>query len=267
MKAYVLSLPRDRERFAMFERELSAALPGCTFEIPEMYDVTGYTGKDLSRVYDREKTLAVNRREIGRREIGNILSQQFVYERVIAEGRPYGLIFEDDVMLSRRLQGALPFIEAWFAQRISKPVVLLLSQPSTYRFWQSRPLGDGLHRVCPVLAASGNYAYMLNPAAARRLLAFNRPICHHPDAWSTYNKKSVVRVYAILPFLAGNHDFDRKKSNLSQERHDMWHQANARMGQTSRLERSACLARHVLTQVHYLATGVTRIKERTNTGL
>ena len=260
MRIFVLSLPKDGEKLERFRSELARTLPGEVFEIPEMFNARLFSEKRIAEVYDKEKTIKNYEAEIGKGEIGNILSQQSIFEKIAEEEEGVAAIFEDDAKISDRLKEAIPYILNWLSTNKHRPIALLLSQPSTYRLWQSTSLGDGKHRVVKVLSASGNYGYIVNAKGAKSLLALNRPISRHP-------KTKKINVFSIYPFLVGNYDFDRKHSNLSKERYDMWHAARKENDKVGLGLRLSWIARYYCTRLMECLTGVTSVQERSNDGL
>lgn len=268
MRIFVLSLPKDRDKLERFRADLARLLPGSAFAIPEMYDARLFSERQLASVYSREGALANYGREIGKGEIGNIMSQQSVFASIQGEARECALIFEDDAKLGPRLTQAMPHIQEWLDRHAETPVALLLTQPSKYRVWGSGPLGDGRHRIARVFAASGNYGFIVNAKGAQALLELNTPISRHPDDWAFYHKTGKLRVCAVHPFLVGNYDFGRARSNLSAERYAMWQASNS--DQPVRPAWPLRLRRAVSSRLQRLferLTGVVVVAERSNKGL
>lgn len=92
---FVINLDKDIERLRFMDEQLTRL--GITYtRQPAIYGKTHTTTVDE---YDEAKAVAATGHALLPGELGCALSHRVVYERIVAEGVPFALVLEDDVVL------------------------------------------------------------------------------------------------------------------------------------------------------------------------
>lgn len=170
-------------------------------EIVEAVSGNALSPEQVASMYDATAARATCGRELTRGEIGCALSHQSIHRRVIEQSLPWAVVMEDDTLIGRDFR---PVLEAIVASlEAQAPVVYLFSHVDRYTNWGRRRLRPGKHWLVTPVRAYGGHCYLVTAAAARALLAANRPIRFPVDYWMTYRKKGAVNVRAVVPYCAG----------------------------------------------------------------
>lgn len=150
-------------------------------------------------------------RTLNKGEIGCALSHRKCYERIILSQNEYALVLEDDISIMRELRVLIdlrPQID--LIMNTPKPTICFLS--GDYWFWEGR---EG---ITSVFSAVGAYAYLINKAAARKILEQDKTYTVADD-WD-YVKVLKVRYFAIKPYIF---DANLKMDLLSTDvKQDQW---------------------------------------------
>lgn len=191
--SYIVNLPADTAR----RKYMDGSLSGLSFL--EYRFIEAVYGKSLQKdELEAQFNLQESYRRYGRSltagEIGCTLSHFKCYRTLLADDKPYVLILEDDVTISRdfsiaeQIASALPADEPW---------VLFLS--ADYWYTSLRKLNNDIS-LAKVYDAVGTYAYMINRKGAELLLKKNiRPSCV-ADNWSLYRQQG-LKLYSVKPYM------------------------------------------------------------------
>ena len=154
-------------------------------------------------------------REMNAGEVGCALSHRKAYKEFIDSNEPYALFLEDDISILRDLnQLDLSAIDS--VLQVFQPKALMLS--GDYSYYKKKP-------IVRLYSAVGAYAYILNRAAARRILSLDPPCCVADD-WMFYKRKG-IRLYAVCPYMVdANVKMDLLGSDVKQ---DSWSIDRSRM--------------------------------------
>ena len=156
--------------------------------------------------FDYDGSKKVYGRTLNAGEVGCALSHRSVYERVLKGSEPYALVFEDDIAIQHDLN-LMPLEKIDKTMRSSRPRVLMLS--GDFSFYRKRP-------VIKIYSAVGAYAYLINKAAAKRILSINPPCCVADD-WLYYKRKG-LRLYAVYPYMVdANLNMETLSSDVKQD--------------------------------------------------
>ena len=125
---------------------------------------------------------------------------------VLKGNEPYALVLEDDIAIQRDLN-SLDLKEVDRILNTSKPRVLMLS--GDYCFYRKRPF-------IKTVFALGAYAYIINKAAAQRILGMNKACCVADD-WVFYRRKG-LRLFAVYPYMIdANLNMELLSSDVKQD--------------------------------------------------
>jgi glycosyl transferase family 25 len=238
-KIYVITLERAKDRQAEFQKSLA----GIDYEVVYGVDKLSMSMDSLreSGEYHRERAMKLNRyvieRELTLGQIACSLSHRSIYERMVKEGVPNALIFEDDATpISanlHRLEATLNDLpKHWellylgyttHETPISKPRELLYK--ALYAVWHGhkyrwrkkdvdflfpRPFSNHLYKAgyhdC-------THAYALSLGAAQKLLKAQTPISYCADSALTH----LVTRHRLNAFISRHKFFDQADFTLGHD--------------------------------------------------
>lgn len=187
MKVFVINLARSTDRRASIEQQLSRL--NLDYEIVEAVD-----GSQLSYTDIMRETRPLNY-ALSCGEIGCALSHINIYRRIASEGIPMALILEDDALIDQKCVEVVSEIEQ---RNIYSPTVTLLTEVSQYIDKFTCSLSNG-RNIYDVLEASRSHGYVINQAAAKKLIEFLYPVWMVADRWQTLREYSICNIEAVIP--------------------------------------------------------------------
>lgn len=195
MKAFLVNLDRSAERLAEATAELKRV--GIDFERVSAVDGSKLSAAELKENVSRFHTYRCMGRRLRLAEIGCSMSNLKVHRTALAQGLPRWAVFEDDVVIDAEAwRQAVDTIEATDDPNV--PIVWLLNdghgvddpgKPAVVRL---------LGNQHGVMKTWGTLGYVVNAAAARRILQLAWPVHQCADAWSSYCRKG-VEVRVVFP--------------------------------------------------------------------
>ncbi len=214
LKTYIINLEKSTVR----KRYMQSLLAGLSFldiEFIRAIDGRALSEDERSSRFDYDRSRSLYGRFVNAGEVGCALSHRKVYETLLQSTDSYALVLEDDITLVRDLQtldlGAIDGI-----MNDPSPKALMLSGD----YWFYRKKG-----IVRLYAAVGAYAYVINRAAAQRILSIKPPCCLADD-WLFYKRKG-VKLYAVYPYMIdANMNMDLLSSDVKQ---DNWSIDRSRM--------------------------------------
>jgi glycosyl transferase family 25 len=207
----VISLERATDRRAFVRHEFDAL--GVDYEIVNAVD-----GRTLDqhalRSYSEWRTVYRYGRGLGRGMVACSMSHLRAYERIAAEEIPEVVIVEDDVrpradfprVLDAR--GRLP--NDWD----------VVTFHSLFGWATPEPVNEVIiadrYRICSYARnPMGTQAYMINHAAARRLLEVGYPICLPPDELLFRRQPAGLTIYGVEPSPVVHEKFDSEIQGIT----------------------------------------------------
>jgi glycosyl transferase family 25 len=196
VRAYVISLPRSRERRVFIVRELSRV--GADYEI-----VDGVDGRQLDlsdpEVVDEGLRSA---RDFQPGVVGCALSHLRVYNKVLESGAASGLVLEDDVVLPDDFRAMTSDV----ASRLRGAEVALLNyqsaEPCRLTTQGAVQLGPSRQVALPVTLRRLNStaAYIITRGACERMAKLVLPVRTPADDWAFYYQEGGFdRLYCVAP--------------------------------------------------------------------
>jgi len=188
MKTFIINLAASTQRRAAIAAQCDSA--GLEYEFMAAID-----GRQLS-----EQALARHTRTVNYAfkpgEIGCALSHIALYRKMAEENIAQALILEDDALLT----AALPAVLASPALQLSntKPTLVLLSRVNKYVNKVIAPVTETAS-LYPVYSATTSHAYVINLAAAKRLLSLLYPVWMAADKWCLFEEYGAFRLRAVHP--------------------------------------------------------------------
>jgi glycosyl transferase, family 25 len=195
MTIFVISLADASDRRAFISKELGGL--GLDFEF-----LDAVRGKDFHEdpeLYDRDKALRIELRDMTPGELGCALSHQKAYDAIRERGLPYALVMEDDAMLSPDLPEALRLLEG----RIRPNDLIQLERCDVYSHKGVEPLYKDYRIVVPRMVKYGSMCqsagYVITREAAEKIRTINRPVFIPADSWGQY--RHIINFRGIVPTL------------------------------------------------------------------
>lgn len=204
---FVINLARHSKRRAFMEMQLNAI--GLDFEFLDAIDGRLLTPEELAEHYDSKLAKTTIGRDLTPGEIGCALSHMAIYQRVIADGLPFALIFEDDALIGSQFQGVLENTLGIINPNEEK--VVLFAHTQKYSNWSSRKI-DNAHKLAPAVDVFCAHAYLVTQAAAKKLVATLYPVHTVADCWNYLIKNKVIEILSVVPYCVGHAHFARNSA-------------------------------------------------------
>ncbi len=167
----------------------------------EFFDAVRGTDAICKReLYDRERAVRSENRELRPGEIGCALSHSEVYAAIAERDAPWALVLEDDAILHHDLPSVLSRLESGILEQ--GDMVFLERCDYTRPLSAKKLIGD--FRIAePIMVRAGSTAqsagYVVTRKAAEAIKALNCPVHFPADSWGYY--KGLVRFRGIQPTL------------------------------------------------------------------
>jgi glycosyl transferase family 25 len=200
---WVVSLARATDRREFVERAFADA--GLPFEIFPAVDGRELAPADVA-AYSSRRAMYEYGDELGPGILGCALSHLRVLERMVAEGIPELVVFEDDARPDSRLRDVL------LARKALPPDYDVVTFHSLFGWAaaepvSSEPLVDAFH-VCEYQRTPmGTQAYLITRRAAERVLEVGYPVALPSDELLFRAHPAGLRVYGIEPTLVVHEEF------------------------------------------------------------
>ena len=205
LKTYIINLEKSVVRKQYMQELLSA------YKFLDVKFVKAIDGRLLSEderraKFDFARSKDLYGRELNAGEVGCALSHRKAYSELLKSDCQYALILEDDISIIRDLN-SLDLEQIESIVNVQEPRALMLS--GDYWFYKKND-------IVKLFTASGAYAYIMNRAAASKVLAVNPPCCVADD-WTFY-KRNGLRLFAVNPYMIdANMKMDLLSSDVKQD--------------------------------------------------
>ncbi len=205
IKTYIINLEKSTVR-KQYMQDLLSPYPFLDVEFVKAIDGRLLTEGERESLFDYSKSKTVYGRILNAGEVGCALSHRKAYEEILKGDETYALVLEDDISILRDLNH-LPLEKIDKILRSSQPRALMLS--GDYSFYRKEP-------VIKIYSAVGAYAYLINKAAAKRILSISPPCCVADD-WMYYKRKG-LRLFAVYPYVIdANLNMELLSSDVKQD--------------------------------------------------
>ena len=188
LKTYIINLEKSAVR-KQYMQELLSPYKFLDVEFVKAIDGRLLSEEERASRFDYVRSKKVYGRTLNAGEVGCALSHRKVYELLLSGNEPYALVLEDDIAIQRDLN-LLSLDKIDKIMRSSRPRAFMLS--GDFSFYRQKP-------VIKIYSAVGAYAYIINKAAAKRILSIKRPCCVADD-WMYYKRKG-LRLFAAYPYM------------------------------------------------------------------
>ena len=205
LKTYIINLEKSTLR-KQYMQDLLSPYSFLDVEFVKAIDGRRLSEEERALRFDYIRSKKVYGRTLNAGEVGCALSHRKVYEEVLNGSEPYALVLEDDIAIQRDLN-LLPLKTIDRIMQSSRPRAFMLS--GDFSFYRQKP-------VIRIYSAVGAYAYIINKAAAKRILAINPP-CSVADDWMYYKRKG-LKLFAVYPYMIdANLNMDLLSSDVKQD--------------------------------------------------
>lgn len=142
--------------------------------------ITAVDGRDLNlETLVREGTIRIDGdRPLRRGEIGCFMSHLSAWHKILETGKPYGLIFEDDIKLDPAFRHKAN--EVLDVMRDKRWDIIYLGRycDKSHSYYQQCILGEGISEdvMYPKAVGWGNFAYIIKADTIQRLLPLMYPL-------------------------------------------------------------------------------------------
>lgn len=214
LKTWVVNMDWNPHRLAFIKEQLEKF--GIPFErfsgiVGEDYFKKG--GKELRKVFSPVRSLIALRKRMSAGQLGDTLSHNAIYHKMVEENVPVALIFEDDSVLAPEFPEALKAIEKVLDP--AKPQVYVLNT------WgiDVEALPPGIHRAKKAWCTDG---YVITLAGAKLMLEKNEPVVAVCDSWKRFVRWWGLELNIVKPAVVRQAD-DIFESDIPKEKKlDNW---------------------------------------------
>ena len=215
IKSFVIHLSKNTTRRQYVEPQLKV-FPWLDYEFFEAIYGASLCQTELAKLVSPKVSLNFGTIEetMSPADIGCAASHLAIYDKIIEQKLPYGLIMEDDIKLLPTFEKTLLSILDRKLLDSNKPLMILLSFPHRYFTKPYAKFADfGLY---PIYTAKVAAAYIVNKAAAQCLIQTLRPIHQVADCWIYLKKQREITILSCIPLIVSvNYNF---KSDLDEMR-------------------------------------------------
>jgi len=177
METFIINLASSTERRVIMAAQCDAAGLGYEF-------IQAVNGSLLTEAEIAQHTRTVNY-AFKPGEIGCALSHLAIYRKMVDENITQALILEDDALLTPALSAVLSSTALQLPD--NSPTVVLLSRVTDTA------------SLYPVYSATTSHAYVINLAAAKRLLSLLYPVWMAADKWCLFEEYGAIKLLAVHP--------------------------------------------------------------------
>ena len=188
LKCWVVNMSWNPQRLAFMRGQLDSL--GIPFERFEGIVGADFKGAALRKVFSPIRSLIALRKKMTPQQLGDTLSHNAIYHKMVEENVSAALIFEDDSVVDRRALDVLAEIERTMDP--AKPQVYILN---TWGIDVSG-LPPGIHRVKNAWCTDG---YVITLAGAKLMLAKNEPIIGVCDSWKRFARWWGLELNVVVP--------------------------------------------------------------------
>ncbi len=187
------------------------------YEFIDAVDGKALTEDEVVNIYSKEKVIQAIGREMSRGEIGVLLSQKSIYQKMIDEDIELAMIFEDDVEFDDELMTIIKNMDSfptyWNLVLLGHHACKSRNIETGYSFWGQSRVTNKYKLARPYEMGCGAYGYLLKKSAAKVLLdelnVIDRPIDHLTGSDEKLN------LYVLIPTVIDIHQ------DLSDNHHNM----------------------------------------------
>jgi len=177
------------------------------YEFIEAVDGKTLNDDEISKVYSKEKAIKKIGREMSRGEIGVLLSQKSIYQKMIDEDIEEAIIFEDDIEFDDKLIEVLDhsdrFPEYWNLVLLGHHACKSREIETGYSFWGQIEVTNKYKLARPYEIGCGAYGYILRKSAAQVLLDDLQVIVEPIDHLTGSDEK--LNLYILIPVVVDIH--------------------------------------------------------------
>ena len=205
LKTYIINLEKSVVR-KQYMQELLSEYKFLDVEFVKAIDGRLLSEDERRARFDYVRCKDLYGRTLNAGEVGCALSHRKAYSELLKSDCQYALILEDDISIIRDLSSLdLAAIDELLT--VQAPRALMLSGD----YWYYKKKG-----IVKLFTASGAYAYIINRAAASRILAIDPPCCVADD-WTFY-KRNGLKLFAVNPYMIdANMKMDLLSSDVMQD--------------------------------------------------
>lgn len=188
LKTWVVNMSWNPQRLAFMHGQLDPL--GIAFERFEGIVGADFRGRELRKVFRPLRSLIALRKRMTPQQLGDTLSHNAIYHKMVERNVPAALIFEDDSIVDPRAPEVLAEIE-----RTMDPV-----KPQVYvlNTWgvDVSGLPPGINRVRNAWCTDG---YVITLAGAKLMLAKNEPVIGVCDSWKRFVRWWGLELNVVVP--------------------------------------------------------------------
>lgn len=189
IKTYIVNLATSIAR-KKYMQELLGEYSFLEQEFVEAVDGRLFSQEERAKVFDDKTCYKRYGHDVKGGEVGCTLSHLKCYNKLAQSNEKFALIFEDDITIMRNLN-TLDWGKVAEFMSVDEPRIMFLS--GDYWYWDKKPFTR-------VFSAVGSYAYLINHAAAEKIVNEILVPSNLADDWDVY-KQLGVKLFAVHPYM------------------------------------------------------------------
>lgn len=218
IKTYIINLEESTDRRLFMEAQLKC-FPELDFEFFDAIDARKISLNKLEEYYDRTKSLNNLGRSMVPGEIGVALSQIRVIEK-LESSYDYGLIMEDDILISPYFSGSLKNAIQFIKHET--PRIVLFTPVPEYSARNKIIIDENQNRFLYRVWKDACFAacYLINRSACKIMLERYSKIDTVIDNWGFFIENGLIDIRSVVPHVVAfsKYGVDQSTINLDGKR-------------------------------------------------
>ena len=187
----------------------------CSFNFIKAVDGRLLDDEYIAQITSKNKTINSIGRDMSRGEIGCVMSHLHIYKKMVDQDIGQAIILEDDIDIN--CDDFDEIINFLIKENSSDPQVRLLTRTISYLSKNTQQIND-IYNIAHVVQALSTAGYVINKAAAKKMLDVNKKVWIVADDWIRYRMHTDVDVSCITPYVIKENPSIANQSSITSER-------------------------------------------------
>ncbi len=210
-RIFVINMARNVQRWSLISAQLEKF--GLNYERVDGTDASKLSATELSKFYSPEKNRSQYPRRLTVGEIGCYISHVNCWNKIFTEGLDFGVVLEDDVILSDKFPSALKFLQ----QHFSEWNFTRLQTETKKRILYAEKVYETFSLREFIRTSGGTWGYAVNADTAKKLCRDCLPFGITVDSNMHFYGAHGIDVLALFPPVVFGAQFE-SEINRSQSR-------------------------------------------------
>lgn len=210
---FVINMEKDKDRKAYITKKLDEYQ--LSFNFIKAVDGRLLDDEYITQTTSKNKTINSIGREMSKGEIGCAMSHLHIYKKMVDQDIGQAIILEDDIDID--CDNFNEIINFLIKENGSNPQVRLLTRAISYLSKNTQKIND-VYGIAHVVQALSTAGYVINKAAAKKMLHVNKKVWIVADDWIRYRMHTNINVSCITPHVVKENPSIANQSSITSER-------------------------------------------------